>query len=366
MVVNLKKSEIIVFRNGGPLRKYERWVYRGEHIKVTSTYKFMGLLFTPKLSWHSATTKLAAQARKSLYQIKRFEKPFGKFCHKEYFKIFDSMVIPILTYGSEIWGYDTKKCVEQIQTKFCKNFLGINSSVNDAMALGECGRFPLAINYHIKFIKYWVRLIHMDPNRYPKQCYLMLKKYDDIGRINWVTKVREFLFKYGFGFVWLSQDIGNETYFIKQVKQRLKDCSFQMWHNDINTSSRCDLYKNVKTLLNVEKYLNLDIKPYYKRSLSRFRCSSHKLNVELGRHFNIERENRICVYCFMQKDALVIEDEFHAFFVCEKFKIIRDLYLNTWFNALPSLQNFYCLLQNENPLVIKNIAIYVSKLFEEI
>ena len=47
--------------------------------------------------------------------------------------------------------------------------------------------------------------------------------------------------------MWLSQDIGNETYFIKQVKQRLKDCSFQMWHNDINTSSRCDLYKKYLT-----------------------------------------------------------------------------------------------------------------------
>ena len=69
----------------------------------------------------------------------------------------------------------------------------------------------------------------------------------------------------------------------------------------------------------------------------------------------------------MQNDALVIEDEFHAIFICEKFKIIRDLYLNTWFKAfLPSLQNFYCLLQNENPLVIKYIALYASNLLEEI
>ena len=50
----------------------------------------------------------------------------------------------------------------------------------------------------------------------------MLKKYDDIGRINWVTKVRKFLFTYGFGFVWLSQYRGSETYFIKQIKQILK------------------------------------------------------------------------------------------------------------------------------------------------
>ena len=64
----------------------------------------MGLLFTPKLSWSKAKAKLAAQARKSIFAIRSFQRTFGYFSHNEYFKLFDSMVKPILTYGAEIYG----------------------------------------------------------------------------------------------------------------------------------------------------------------------------------------------------------------------------------------------------------------------
>ena len=59
MKVNLNKTEIIVFRNGGPLREYEMWDLGGTPIRTTSEYKYMGLIFTPKLSWSKAKRKLA-------------------------------------------------------------------------------------------------------------------------------------------------------------------------------------------------------------------------------------------------------------------------------------------------------------------
>ena len=69
MSINESKTEIIVFRNGGPLRSYEKWFYNGNKVNVTSMYKYMGILFTPKLSWTKAKIKLAAQAKKSIYAI---------------------------------------------------------------------------------------------------------------------------------------------------------------------------------------------------------------------------------------------------------------------------------------------------------
>jgi len=38
MEINLDKIEVIVFRNGGPLRNYERWTYRGTKLNTTSAY----------------------------------------------------------------------------------------------------------------------------------------------------------------------------------------------------------------------------------------------------------------------------------------------------------------------------------------
>jgi hypothetical protein len=43
MGINENKTEFIVFRNGGPLRSYEKWLYNGSSVNVTSMYKYMGL-----------------------------------------------------------------------------------------------------------------------------------------------------------------------------------------------------------------------------------------------------------------------------------------------------------------------------------
>ena len=79
MEINLDKTEIIVFRNCGPLRNCERWTYRGTKINTTFAYKYMGLLFTPKLSWNAAHDELSSHAKKAMfsfysYKIKTFEK----------------------------------------------------------------------------------------------------------------------------------------------------------------------------------------------------------------------------------------------------------------------------------------------------
>ena len=100
-------------------------------IKVTSVYKYMDLLSTLKLSWYLAKRKLALQARKAIFRIYQFQRPFGKFSYKEYFKIFDSLVMPILTYGVEIWGFEISDSKEQIHYKFCNDFLGLNRSSNN-------------------------------------------------------------------------------------------------------------------------------------------------------------------------------------------------------------------------------------------
>ena len=113
-------------------------------------------------------------------------------------------------------------------------------------------------------------------------------------------------------------------------------------------------------MLHVERYLELDMLPIYKRALACFRCSSHKLNIEYGRHCKTNREERICVFYFPERNLAVIEDEFHAFFVSEKYGKIRTDYLYSWYNGRPTIENLY-LLSNDNSNIIKRVGIYVKK-----
>ena len=149
MRVHLSKTEIIVFRNGRPLWKNETWKINNKPIKVTFVYKYMGLLFTPKSSWYSPKLKLCAQAKRAIFPLKRFQYNFSILPHPDMFKLFDSFIVHILTYGSETWGHGYSEQIEKVQIDFRRYFLGINHSVNNCMVLGECGQYPLCVTYFL-------------------------------------------------------------------------------------------------------------------------------------------------------------------------------------------------------------------------
>ena len=104
MKINLDKTKILVFRNGGPLKEIEKWFYNGNPVEVVSFYKYLGMYFTPKLVWSKTKDMLSKQALKAISNIIRYQRNFGRFESKDMFKIFDTVVRPILCYGSEIWG----------------------------------------------------------------------------------------------------------------------------------------------------------------------------------------------------------------------------------------------------------------------
>ena len=116
---------------------------------------------------------------------------------------------------------------------------------------------------------------------------------------------------------------------MKHFKQILTDCANQDWHSSINDLSRCDFYKQFKSLLILEQYLLIDLRFDLKKSLAKFRCSSHKFKIETGRHRNIPRQDRFCEFCFQHNGLRVTEDELHVFFNCPKFESCRSNMLLT-------------------------------------
>ena len=97
----------------------------------------------------------------------------------------------------------------------------------------------------------------MPDARYPKACYNMLKAYDDQGKVTWATHIRELLAKYGFRYVWMSQEIGDDVLFIKIFKRRLVDCYTQNWNSDVHDNEKLLYYKEYKINLEFEPYLKI-------------------------------------------------------------------------------------------------------------
>ena len=59
--------------------------------------------------------------------------------------LFDSLVVPIILYGSEVWGIYSTPEIDNIHLRFCKSILGVKQQTPNAAVFGKLGRFLLAI-----------------------------------------------------------------------------------------------------------------------------------------------------------------------------------------------------------------------------
>lgn len=203
----------------------------------------------------------------------------------------------------------------------------------------------------------------MPDHRYPKQCYNMLRSLSDSGKINWASKVRSLLYKYGFGYVWEANTVGDGLHFVNIFRQRIKDCFEQQWHSDIEDSPKALHYKYFKLILEVEYYLSIDLPFLYRKILANFRCSGHCLMIEKGRHQNIERNLRFCQIC-LQRNVYVVEDEFHFFFVCPAYEEIRKLYFKPqWNRGIITTNKFYSIMSSQEKLSILSVCKFLVSAF---
>ncbi len=254
LTVNMDKTKVMVFKNGGNLAKSEKWYYQGKALATTSLYKYLGVYFSSNLSWSAHTNQASVQAKKILVGIYKNMQVLGNIKYNIFFKIFDTKILPILLYGSEMWGFQSFDAIEKVQLFACKKFLGVKINTPSNMVYGECGRFPIHIFSQIKIIKYWLRLLNMPNHRYPKKCYNMMVLYDTNGKTNWVSNLRKLLCNTGHAYAWNDQRIDFPAQFILSVTQRLKDIYLQQWNMSLSITSKCSLYKLVKTHIYVYMY----------------------------------------------------------------------------------------------------------------
>ena len=76
--------------------------------------------------------------------------------------LLDSMIEKIFIHGSEVWGYENLKFIEQIHLKYCKRVLQVRNTTPNFMVLGELGRFPIEVKVKLRMISFWSRLIQSE------------------------------------------------------------------------------------------------------------------------------------------------------------------------------------------------------------
>ncbi len=269
--------------------------------------------------------------------------------------MYQSMVVPILLYGSEIWGYENCNIglLEKLQIKFLKHLFRLSKSTMTNMIYGETGIYPLRVLIKMRMIRFWSTLISCNTHKYSSKLYSVLHNLyiSNLYSSKWIQSIKDILIETGFDCVWESQSFLNRENLCKNVSHILKDQFHQEWKQALNQSNKCLYYVNFKTSFCRENYIS-QLPDVYVINLFKFRCSNHKLPIEIGRYSGMPRQNRICKECNLD----VLGDEFHFIMECPKYKQLRDDYLPKSYMSPRSVYNF-CKLFSSN----KNVQLRLSK-----
>jgi hypothetical protein len=166
------------------------------------------------------------------------------------------------------------------------------------------------------------------------------------------------LYVYGFADYFINSDKVDGKLFPRIFKQRLVDNYVQDWHGSIENSNVLDLYKNCKTNLSYEIYLDL-LTCSLRMHISRIRISAHSLRIQTCRYRRkrLPRNERYCQCC----NTLDIEDEYHFILVCPCYNSIHKIYIKQYFYVRPSMFKLTQLLQTSNKILLMNLARYIKE-----
>ena len=366
--VNNTKTKVMVFSR----KKKQKLVFTFDekNLEVVNEYKYLGILFSANGIFYKARVKLKEQANRAMFSLLSKCRSLRLNVDVQ-IELFDKMILPIMLYASEVWGYENIDLLEKLRLKFCKYVLHVNASTPTCMVYGELGIFPVDIYAKLRMIKFWTSLLMDDTNKYSARMYKVIcnigsnlndekqiKRFSN--QFKWFSAVKNILDNCGLSYVWLDQNIDQNmaNFIYSSVKQCLKDQFIQKWYESVYDCSKCINYRIFKQEFGLEKYLYM-LPDKYWVSLVKLRLSNSKLPIEVGRYTHLERHERFCNLCHSN----LIGDEYHLVLECEALKELRSNYISRFYYGHPNTHKFKCLMTSENKKTMLNNAKFVKEAY---
>ena len=149
-------------------------------IEIVDQYvKYLGIVFSQSGSFLNARKHIVQQAKKAmtLFYIKtnKLHIPLDL-----QIKLFDHTIVPILTYGCEVLGYENIAIIEKVHNDFLRRITRARKSTPLYMIYGKLGRYPIEIGIKSRLIGFWNRMIHGKKNKiitFTVSMFIALKQY---------------------------------------------------------------------------------------------------------------------------------------------------------------------------------------------
>lgn len=316
--INTQKSKIMVFRKGGRLKAHEKWFFGSDEIEVVNKYKYLGVLFTPQLSFTEHVRGRSAMAKLGLNGVWKNYILKNEVCMEAKWKVFQSVSRAIATYGVQIWGFQYFDCLEEVQRFFVKRLLALpRATPNYVIYLGLNidMLFLFTLKVHFNYI---LRVLKLPGHRLPR---ILAEKV--IGReVGWYKGWLGLCEMYGCvlsrgvlgvrmwkdELVWMVQDI--------------RKTHVERWRDRAARAQLHSLFNRLDLDLHDNNFLQLKFDRYKMGLIFKARGELLNLNCRYGR----EDIQRRCSLCNMNCE----ENTLHFIGVCPILKSIRKSWLGKY------------------------------------
>ena len=143
LTLNAEKSKVMVFKKGGGgggrERKWE-WKWKGKQIETVKEFVYLGVRFQSSGKW----VKHVREGVKKAQVLMRLVWGIGERMLRDDFKkrmfMFDRLIVGVLLYGAEMFGWIECQEMEAVQVKYIKWCRGLERSTPSYMVLDEVKR----------------------------------------------------------------------------------------------------------------------------------------------------------------------------------------------------------------------------------
>jgi len=368
--VNSKKTKTLIFQKKCRKSTYNKqhFFINGDKIEIVNNYTYLGTNISSNGNFSINKINLMEKTRRSIFATRRYL-DLSKLPIHLANKIFDSLFLPILTYGSEVWGaYDKddsssweKDVIERTHIYFCKQFLGVNKRCPNVACRNELGRLPLKGLIEVNIIKFWLHLENLPDNNLAKQSLQISKEMSINNQPSFTLKINKLCERYKINTSHLNEN--SYPKFISNLKLNIKNELINHQINLLNTNKKLNFYSIFKKDTLKTEFLDTIKNPLHKKCINKFRLGNHKLHIETGRHTvpKIPENLRICSFCHLDE----VENESHLLFSCNFYQKIRKKIFQeinekyNHFNSLDNTSKILFLFNNVDPFVCRSTAAFV-------
>jgi hypothetical protein len=366
LTVNIAKTKIVPFHRAG-LRKKESFYFNNTKIEIVNKYRYLGIDF-------SASGRFMSHAQSAINKVRGVGEATIGILRKarsdtweSKLKLYDSVVLPTLLYGSEVWALSCLEVVERGQLGFFKRlFLLSNTTPSWALRL-EVGRRKVSHTIFKSSLAWLKKILEMPSNRYPRICFDKLYELslsDEVRvhrKLNWVNLLKEQFRIAGFENVWTHRSTlwncvqAERGIVIKLHADALVTVDMQAAINSAN----CPLYRILNQSFEMGEQLTIRM-PFEKvRVVSQLRMATNRsLYLFVNRKGTKIDCSGTCPLCNLQNNETLK----HILLVCPMYADLRKRFLSRYLdNVITEENKLTVLLSNLSISKVNILYIFIYK-----